>query len=800
MKRFSLSLLSLAAAFSCLAGGLFLAAAHPLSAAAAALFCLGAAVVAATTAQAWLWLILILLPVVDLAPWTGWLSFEEFDILALGTAAGAYFRRSMAPPHAVRTSSLLWTLGGIFVLAFVVSFARGMVAAGGFQFAWFEGYDTAMNTLRLAKPVILAGIFLPLVKDNLSRGHVSVSRLLWGMALGLMLAALAALWERYAFPGLTNFSADYRTTALFWEMHVGGAAFDGYLALSVPFAVLLVLRSRRIETLLPALAILALAAYACLTTFSRGVYVAVPLSLAVLMLLWQRQQPRPPNSGGRRWIPVLAGFAWIALTAVAALITFRQGGYRGLAAVLGALALMIVGGPAMRGISLPRATGAALLGLLLGGMTGLAAYVVDKAPYWIFAGLFVLTAAVIGLGRRQPELRHPTSVLSLCIATLAAAGLVAVHWGGNQTAVAMIPVVFLLGGMAIWHAGGRYPLWPGHLRGQGLAIAGVATLAASIAVLAGGSYMGERFASTDRDFGGRLQHWQAGLALLQSPLDWAFGRGLGRFPADFFFGAPDNEFPGAYRVIDEAGNAFLRLSGPRYRIGYGEVLRISQRLRPEPGRYRFEMDGRSERDAVINLELCAKHLLYPEACAGRQLKIPGADEPGWRHLSLDLDAWQTDTGAWFAPRLIVFALSLDTQGGRADVDNLHLIDAYGRDLLTNGDFSGKMGHWFPTSDRHHLPWHMKNMLLHVLFEQGAVGLLALSALIVAALWRLGVGIGRSQPLAPALAASLVGFVVVGLFDSLLDVPRIAFLFLLLLVFAVQGERRAPTEHTRWMAP
>jgi hypothetical protein len=26
------------------------------------------------------------------------------------------------------------------------------------------------------------------------------------------------------FPGFTNFAADYRSSALFWEMHVGGAA------------------------------------------------------------------------------------------------------------------------------------------------------------------------------------------------------------------------------------------------------------------------------------------------------------------------------------------------------------------------------------------------------------------------------------------------------------------------------------------------------------------------------------------------------------------------------------------------
>ena len=38
----------------------------------------------------WLFLVPALLPVIDLAPWTGWLIVEEFDMLVLGAAAGAY--------------------------------------------------------------------------------------------------------------------------------------------------------------------------------------------------------------------------------------------------------------------------------------------------------------------------------------------------------------------------------------------------------------------------------------------------------------------------------------------------------------------------------------------------------------------------------------------------------------------------------------------------------------------------------------------------------------------------------------
>jgi hypothetical protein len=42
--------------------------------------------------------------------------------------------------------------------------------------------------------------------------------------------------------------------------------------------------------------------------------------------------------------------------------------------------------------------------------------------------------------------------------------------------------------------------------------------------------------------------------------------------------------------------------------------------------------------------------------------------------------------------------------------------------------------------------------------------------------RLTIGRTKAHPLAPAVVASLVGFATVGLFDSLLDVPRVATLY------------------------
>jgi hypothetical protein len=159
----------------------------------------------------------------------------------------------------------------------------------------------------------------------------------------------------------------------------------------------------------------------------------------------------------------------------------------------------------------------------------------------------------------------------------------------------------------------------------------------------------------------------------------------------------------------------------------------------------------------------------------REIGVKAA--PGrWQALDLALQGDGVSTGAWYAPRLLAFSVAMETQGGVADLDDIQLVGQDGNDLLANGDFSTAMAHWFSSSDKFHLPWHIKNMFLHVLIDQGIVGLALWTMVVGGTLLRLIGGAAKTHPLAPALTASLLGFLTVGLFDSLLDVPRLAMLF------------------------
>ncbi len=284
-------LLSLTVAVLCLAAGAALAWHHPLwPVPVLLLFGLWCVTVVRYPAW-WLFGVPALLPLLNFSPWTGWLMVEEFDLLLLATLAGGYYRLAASAQDGegsrVANFYLRWMVA--IGLMGLVGLWRGFLDAGSWSLDWFAGYTEATNSVRVFKSLGFALLLSPLLRQEVLRDQVRSGVLLAsGMVAGLTVVALAALWERAAFPGVTDFSSHYRTVALFWEMHVGGAALDAYLALAAPFAVWALLQARRPVAWFGAAGLLVLVVYAALTTFSRGVYlaVAVPALLLGFLLRW----------------------------------------------------------------------------------------------------------------------------------------------------------------------------------------------------------------------------------------------------------------------------------------------------------------------------------------------------------------------------------------------------------------------------------------------------------------------------------------------------------------------------------
>ena len=297
------------------AAALWIAGHHPVAPWAASVALLAWFAVAWRWPTCWLFVLPALLPVANFAPWTGWIAFEEFDLLVLGAIAAGHARLAAGEGPSLRSARVIALLGLLFCLPGVL---RGIHDAGvfanswsvGWSVDWFGGYLDPLNTWRVAKSALYALAVLPLIERDMARDATAATRrLALGMLTGLAIVALAVLWERAAYPGLLDIGAPYRITALFWEMHVGGAAIDSYFALAVPF-VAWALWATRSRWRWAAGALLALlVCHACLVTFSRGVYGAVALPLVALGLwLWARRW-----LSTLRWRTVAASLLCVAL-------------------------------------------------------------------------------------------------------------------------------------------------------------------------------------------------------------------------------------------------------------------------------------------------------------------------------------------------------------------------------------------------------------------------------------------------------------------------------------------------------
>ena len=144
------------AAAAALAMGLALALHHPLApVAVSAVFLLWSACVA-WRPGAWLFVLPAALPFLNFAPWTGWITVEEFDLLCLGVVCGGYARMalpSMAPLDEADGSSAqrraFITAAIVFAVASAVACVRGMSLANGAVFSLFQGYADPLNVWRV---------------------------------------------------------------------------------------------------------------------------------------------------------------------------------------------------------------------------------------------------------------------------------------------------------------------------------------------------------------------------------------------------------------------------------------------------------------------------------------------------------------------------------------------------------------------------------------------------------------------------------------------------------------------------
>ncbi|PRC93520.1 O-antigen ligase family protein [Solimicrobium silvestre] len=282
-----------------------------------------------------------------------------------------------------------------------------------------------------------------------------------------------------------------------------------------------------------------------------------------------------------------------------------------------------------------------------------------------------------------------------------------------------------------------------------------------------------RAGNMQRDMNLRVAHWHQILDIMDQGLPVKlFGMGQGRLPGLYVQRVPAANIS-EYRFMREDEHNYLHLTG-------GDPLYFEQVVDVQPDKlYILKIVVRSkDPNAELYLPLCQKWMLYPEQCLWKVVK-PG-DATDWQTFTLSIDTKQLRDQSWHsrAPRKL--SLVNFNDGSVIDIASVSLRAPNGDELIANGDFAQGMQNWF-FSTENHLPWHFKNLALQLYFEQGWFGLILMSALLIYSAVILVRRADEKAFPAALLASALIGFLTVGMVDSLFDFPRMSIVFYLLVL-------------------
>lgn len=321
----------------------------------------------------------------------------------------------------------------------------------------------------------------------------------------------------------------------------------------------------------------------------------------------------------------------------------------------------------------------------------------------------------------------------------------------------------------------RHLLWGALFTGGGLLIA---------LPFFHGNFAQERFAMTGSDLAIRQAHWADAMEIRDPGLlTELLGMGLGRYPETHYWRSSESK-AASYQLGREAGNTFLRL-------GTGSPTYIEQFVPLLPNTdYTLEMDIRSRRaETAVNITMCEKWLLTSGACVNKQVINQAANQ--WERQAIRLNSEQLGNSVWPFRKTSKLSLS-NSAADVIEIDNVRLLDPAKNPLILNGDFSSGLDRWFMSADRD-LPWHIWSMPVAVVFDLGWAGLFSLCLIAAVALRRMLRSALDGNMTNAAMFSAMLGILVIGSMDTVIDAPRMLFLFVLLI--AVGSQHWLPTKNT-----
>lgn len=295
-----------------------------------------------------------------------------------------------------------------------------------------------------------------------------------------------------------------------------------------------------------------------------------------------------------------------------------------------------------------------------------------------------------------------------------------------------------------------------------------------------GSFIRHRFDQFNHEADVRSSHWQNSINMMDSSaFTYLLGMGVGSFPRTYFWRNFDDATPSTFLLQQTPKASYLQIRG-------GDPLYIEQIVPLNAHtRYTLQFDYRAHtKKSSLQVQICEKAIQHSFNC----LSIPQTiqhDVNAWQPVSYTFNTNELGSkhsgpfaNVFSKPVKLVFFYRDGTT--TIEIKNVVLTAGNATDnLIKNGDFSAGMDHWFFTADDH-MPWRTENQWIQILFEQGGMGVLLFSLLLLYAFYNLYRSISRQDLFAVMLLSSLTGFAVIATIDSPLDNPQLTWLFFLLL--------------------
>lgn len=735
-------------------------------------------------------------PWYSMAKWTGAMVIEEYDLALWGYCIGLaiHLLRVGLPGNSI---NIKWHSLVMFLLLLALGWQIAAII-NGFQSlpvnsaVFFTNYEDQGGPLRIAKSIFSAMCFYACCRYLSADWQRFQHSIIYGFAFGVTAVVLGCLFERWHFTGLLNLTADYRTTAWFWEMHTGGATLDAYLALSLPFLLTgLCYGDSSVKKGVFAL-LLAGYGYVALTTFSRGVYISVLLVTVLFLAVHYHKR----YTNGLSLVPAdkhrFYSMLGVSLLSVIAAVTlFPYGGYRVLLAISGLLLLLLfLIGQAYSSNLNATLTGFIAAAVLMGA--GCFLFGVGHSVYFAYA-LCWFAALTCMIYKQKRAGNTIIDMLLGCFLMLLALLTIAICWywsdymltGEQLPALVLVPLL-LIGLLLPFNNSNRIAL------SVSLSLWTIASgLCLLLAMFFNSSYIESRFSTTDKDLLGRFQHWQNALEAMPETNDFWFGSGVGRFvQLNRARGDTDDQVAILSILPLKQGNILYLKSGSHVH-GYGELFRLTQQISRPIGDVTLQLAVRHSNNISLLAEICDKQLLYHGKCARGTVSLKGQSNEVMDYtIHFKDNPFSTELTDNLMSK--TFSLAINKPDTEIAIESIQLSDSRNKNLLDNSDFSKDMQYWFFSSDRHHMPYHVKGLWPMQFFEMGLIGLLLWNLLTIFVCGRQLFTTDNFSNIGSAVAMSLIGLLLVGLFDSVIDGGRMAMLYLILILLA-GGIRKNPYE-------